>query len=51
MRRGFKAVRKAELETTFQGLRSAFNVELDRLVKQDIDKWVKSFEEFLDIQQ
>ncbi len=51
LRRGFKAVRKAELETTFQGLRSAFNVELDRLVKQDIDKWVKSFEEFLDIQQ
>ncbi len=49
IKRGIKTVIRADLYTTFVGLQSEFNIELDKRIKRDLDKWVKNFEEFLEI--
>jgi hypothetical protein len=49
IKRGIKTVIRADLYTTFVGLQSEFNIELDKRIKRDLDKWVKNFEIFLEI--
>jgi hypothetical protein len=49
LKRGFKGVNMADLKTTFKGTIPEFNIELNKRVEKDLDKWVESFEQFLDI--